>query len=62
MNNNGLLTHRMIRPKILYFGTPVVLLTTLNEDGSTNISPISSAWSLGGCIILGVGLGGMAEC
>lgn len=48
-------TFRTIRPSILYFGTPVVLLTTLNEDGSTNISPLSSAWALGSRIILGIG-------
>ncbi|WP_254052823.1 flavin reductase family protein [Bacillus sp. V59.32b] len=51
---------RIIEPKILYYGTPVVLLTTLNEDGSTNISPISSSWALGDCIILGIGIGGKA--
>ena len=26
--------HKVIEPKILYFGTPVVLISTLNEDGS----------------------------
>lgn len=46
---------RIVHPKILYFGTPVVLLTTLNEDGTTNITPMSSAWSLGSRIILGLG-------
>lgn len=51
-------TFRTIRPSILYFGTPVVLLTTLSEDGSTNISPLSSAWALGNRIILGIGNGG----
>ena len=47
----------MINPKILYYGTPVILLTTLNEDGTVNISPLSSSWALGDCIILGIGLG-----
>ncbi len=50
----------LIQPKILYYGTPVVLLTTLNEDGSTNISPISSSWALGEHLVLGIGLGGKA--
>lgn len=50
----------MIHPKILYYGTPVILLTTLNEDGTVNISPLSSSWVLGDCIILGIGLGGKA--
>ncbi|MFP3919168.1 flavin reductase family protein [Lysinibacillus telephonicus] len=49
-----------IKPKILYYGTPILLLNTLNEDGTTNISPISSSWALGDCIVLGIGLGGKA--
>ena len=36
-----------INPPVLYFGTPVIILSTLNEDGSTNLSPLSSAWALG---------------
>ncbi|MGX6443491.1 flavin reductase [Neobacillus sp. K501] len=50
----------MIHPKILYYGTPVILLNTLNEDDTVNISPISSSWALGNCIVLGIGLGGKA--
>lgn len=49
---------RVVHPKILYFGTPVVLLTTLNKDGSSNITPLSSAWALGNHIVLGLGEGG----
>ncbi|MES4904276.1 MULTISPECIES: flavin reductase family protein [unclassified Streptomyces] len=48
-------THRVIRPNILYFGTPVVLLTTENEDGTFNLAPISSAWALGHNVVLGLG-------
>ncbi|MFI6416768.1 flavin reductase family protein [Streptomyces sp. NPDC050842] len=48
-------THRVIRPSILYFGTPVVLLTTENEDGTFNLVPISSAWALGQNVVLGLG-------
>ncbi|MEU3693257.1 flavin reductase family protein [Streptomyces narbonensis] len=48
-------THRVIRPSILYFGTPVVLLTTENEDGTFNLAPISSAWALGQHVVLGLG-------
>jgi flavin reductase (DIM6/NTAB) family NADH-FMN oxidoreductase RutF len=41
-----------IDPPILYWGTPVVLISTLNPDGSTNLAPMSSAWWLGwGCIL-----------
>ncbi|MCK9909400.1 hypothetical protein MXD81_09680, partial [Microbacteriaceae bacterium K1510] len=32
----------------------------MNEDGTTNISPISSSWALGKCLVLGIGLGGKA--
>ncbi|MBG9735917.1 flavin reductase family protein [Paenibacillus alvei] len=45
-----------IQPKILYYGTPVILLSTLNEDGTVNISPLSSSWALGKCVVLGIGL------
>jgi flavin reductase (DIM6/NTAB) family NADH-FMN oxidoreductase RutF len=48
-------THRVIRPSVLYFGTPVVLLTTENDDGTCNLAPISSAWALGQHIVLGIG-------
>jgi flavin reductase (DIM6/NTAB) family NADH-FMN oxidoreductase RutF len=47
--------HVTITPTILYFGTPVVLLATENENGSANLAPISSAWALGQVIVLGVG-------
>ncbi len=39
--------HETIDPAILYFGTPVVLVSSTNEDGSPNLAPISSAWWLG---------------
>lgn len=52
--------HEVIRPNILYYGTPVLLLSTLNEDGSTNISPLSSSWALGDCLVLGLGVQGQA--
>ncbi len=45
--------HKTIEPSILYFGTPVVLVSTLNEDGSHNLAPISSAFWLGWRCILG---------
>ncbi|HVW77771.1 MAG TPA: flavin reductase family protein [Alloacidobacterium sp.] len=44
-----------IDPAILYFGTPVVLISTLNEDGSPNLAPMSSAWWLGRRCLLGLG-------
>lgn len=45
--------HRTVQPAILYFGTPVVLVSTLNEDGSPNLAPMSSAWWLGWNCMLG---------
>jgi len=57
---NQILHAVTIQPKILYYGTPVILLNTLNEDGTVNISPMSSSWALGDCIVLGIGLGGKA--
>ncbi|MEC0370956.1 flavin reductase family protein [Paenibacillus chibensis] len=58
--NKSMFETKQIQPRILYYGTPVVLLNTLNEDESVNISPISSSWALGDHIILGLGLGGKA--
>ena len=43
-----------IEPKILYFGTPVALITSMNRDGSPNLAPISSFWALGWTITLGL--------
>lgn len=47
--------HKTIEPTILYFGTPVALISTLNEDGSANLAPMSSAWWLGWTCMLGLG-------
>jgi flavin reductase (DIM6/NTAB) family NADH-FMN oxidoreductase RutF len=47
-----------IEPKILYFGTPVVLISSLNEDGTPNLAPMSSAWALGWTVMLGLGTSG----
>jgi flavin reductase (DIM6/NTAB) family NADH-FMN oxidoreductase RutF len=51
MNNE----HAVIDPAILYFGTPVVLVSTTNPDGSPNLAPMSSAWWLGRSCMLGFG-------
>ncbi len=47
--------HRTIHPPILYAGTPVVLIGSINPDGSPNVAPISSAWWLGWNCVLGFG-------
>jgi len=44
----------VIEPPILYFGTPVVLTGTSNEDGSSNLAPISCVWWLGWSCVLGL--------
>jgi flavin reductase (DIM6/NTAB) family NADH-FMN oxidoreductase RutF len=46
----------VITPSVLYYGTPITLITTLNEDGTANISPISSSWALGDRVVLGFSL------
>src|ERR1700730_8916376 len=53
--------HKTIEPTILYFGTPVALISTLNEDGSPNIAPMSSAWWLGWSCMLGLGAMGQTS-
>lgn len=49
---------RIIHPSILYFGTPVILVSTQNPDGTANLSPMSSAWALSDRVLLGMGLTG----
>jgi flavin reductase (DIM6/NTAB) family NADH-FMN oxidoreductase RutF len=46
--------HRPGEPPILYFGTPVVLISSENDDGSANLAPMSSAFWLGWRCILGL--------
>jgi flavin reductase (DIM6/NTAB) family NADH-FMN oxidoreductase RutF len=53
-----LLPAQSIQPKILYFGTPVLLITSLNEDHTPNLAPMSSAWALGWAVMLGLGTEG----
>lgn len=43
-----------IEPAILYWGTPVVLISTMNEDGTSNLAPMSSAFWLGWRCMLGL--------
>ncbi|MDX6462340.1 MAG: hypothetical protein QOE55_6037 [Acidobacteriaceae bacterium] len=50
--------HIAVEPSILYFGTSVVLPSSLNEDGSPNLAPMSSVWWLGWNCMLGLGAKG----
>lgn len=49
--------HRNVDLKVLYFGTPVVLISTRNADGTANLAPMSSAWWLGDQCMLGMNTG-----
>src|SRR5215472_620749 len=53
--------HKTIEPTILYLGTPVALISTLNEDGTPNLAPMSSAWWLGWSCMLGLGTMGQTS-
>jgi len=46
--------HQTIDPAILYFGTPVILISTVNEDGSYNLAPISSVFWLSWRCVIGI--------
>jgi flavin reductase (DIM6/NTAB) family NADH-FMN oxidoreductase RutF len=45
---------QVIEPRVFYFGTPVVLISTRNADGTANLAPMSSAWWLGRSALLGL--------
>jgi len=47
-------TFETISPKILYFGNPVALISSINEDRTPNLAPISSFWALGWTVTLGL--------
>jgi flavin reductase (DIM6/NTAB) family NADH-FMN oxidoreductase RutF len=53
--------HKTIDPTILYFGTPAALISTLNDDGTPNLAPMSSAWWLGWSCMLGLGTMGQTS-
>jgi len=46
--------HKISEPAILYFGTPVVLIGTTNENNTYNLAPMSSAFWLGWRCIIGL--------
>ncbi|VWD37895.1 flavin reductase [Burkholderia lata] len=43
---------------VLYFGTPVALISSVNPDGATNLSPISSYWALSDTLLIGLSTAG----
>ncbi|CAH2773896.1 MAG: hypothetical protein CBARDCOR_2395 [uncultured Caballeronia sp.] len=44
-----------LQPRSMYYGTPLALIVTINEDGSENIVPMSLSWSLRDRIVIGMG-------
>src|ERR1700743_2503186 len=46
--------HIPSEPSILYFARPVALISTVNEDGSFNLAPMSSIFWLGWRCMLGL--------
>ena len=46
--------HIQSNPSILYFGTPVVLISTKNENGTDNLAPMSSIFWLGWRCVIGL--------
>lgn len=46
--------HITIEPSILYFGTPVVLIGTKNENDTDNLAPMSSIFWLGWRCMIGL--------
>lgn len=46
--------HLVCEPPILYFGTPVVLISTVNENGTFNLAPMSSVFWLGWRCMIGL--------
>ena len=43
-----------ITPAVHYFGTPVALISTVDETGHANLTPMSSVWALGDRLVLGL--------
>ena len=47
-----------VSPEVLYFGTPVAVISSLNPDGTTNLAAMSSFWALGDRFFIGLGSAG----
>ncbi|QSR45207.1 flavin reductase family protein [Aeromonas dhakensis] len=52
--------HKQVHPKSLYWGNTVILLSTIDNADVTNITPISSSWSLSNNIVIGLSLNSKA--
>ncbi len=60
MRYGDVMTHRVIEPSVLYVGTPAYLVATKNPDGTANLAPASSHFSLGRMLVLGLEEGGQS--
>ena len=54
-------SHRVVRPSILYVGTPAFLIATVNDDGTPNLAPASSYWALGQLMVIGLETDGQSS-
>ncbi|MGZ6007408.1 MAG: flavin reductase family protein [Rhizomicrobium sp.] len=50
----------VVEPEVLYFGTPVAVISTLNPDGTTNLAAMSSFWALRDRFVIGIGSTGQS--
>ncbi len=46
--------HIISEPSVLYFGTPVIIIGTTNENGTYNLAPMSSVFWLGWRCVIGL--------
>lgn len=53
--------HKTVDLPILYFGTPVAIISTRNPNGTPNLAPMSSVWWLGQSCMLGLGAASMTS-
>lgn len=50
----------VINPAVLYPGSLAVLVSTMNADGTPNLAPMSSVWTIGGTTVLGLQTAGQS--
>ena len=50
----------VVEPEVLYFGTPVAVISTLNPDCTTNLAAMSSFWALRDRFVIGIGSTGQS--
>ncbi|WP_405495418.1 flavin reductase family protein [Nocardia sp. NBC_00511] len=50
----------VIKPPVFYPGSLAVLISTENADGTTNLAPMSSVWTIGETVMLGLQTAGQS--